>query len=73
MSQSESLTICGNKIFNRIAPFVGPLLIVSGIMMFASENQFIEYFGYGLLIVTLAVSIWVLTIGGNNWLYIKKE
>ena len=70
---NESLTISGNKFLNRIAPFVGPILTISGILFFANDNQFVKYFGLGLFIIWLPVTIWILTFGGNNWLRIKKE
>ena len=73
LSQNESLTIRGNKFLNRIAPFAGPILTVSGMMWILSNNDFIKGFGLGLFIIWLLIAIWVLTFGGNNWLYIKKE
>ncbi len=73
LPQNESLIISGSKFLNRIVPFVGPILIVSGMMWVLSNNDFIKHFGLGLFVVWLLVAIWVLTFGGNNWLYIKKE
>ncbi len=73
LPQNESLTISGNKFLNRIAPFAGPILTVSGMMWVLSNNDFIKYFGLGLFIIWLLISIWILTFGGNNWLNIKKE
>lgn len=73
LSQNESLTISGNKFLNRIAPFVGPIITVSGMMWVLSNNDFIKHFGLGLFITWLLIAIWILTFGGNNWLNIKKE
>lgn len=69
--QNESLTISGNKFLNRIAPFVGPILTVSGMIWVLSNNDFIKHFGLGLFVVWLLIAIWILTFGGNNWLNIK--
>ncbi|RLD86210.1 MAG: hypothetical protein DRJ07_01315 [Bacteroidetes bacterium] len=73
LPQNESLTISGNKFLNRIAPFVGPILTVSGMIWILSNNDFIKHFGLGLFITWLLIAIWILTFGGNNWLNIKKE
>jgi len=73
LSQNDSLTIRGNKFLNRIGPFVGPLLTISGTIFFIIDNQFIKYFGLGLFVSILPIAIWILTFGGYNWLYIKKE
>lgn len=72
LSQNESLTISGNKFLNRIAPFVGPILTVSGMIWVLSNNDFIKHFGLGLFVVWLLIAIWILTFGGNKWLNIKK-
>jgi len=73
LSQNENITISGSRFLNRIAPFVGPILTISGMIWVLSNNNFIKHFGLGMFIIWLLIAIWILTFGGNNWLHIKKE
>ena len=73
LNESESIMVSGNNFLNKTLPLSGAIIVLSGILIFSTNNIILKNIGIGILILVFIGLIGTFTIGKNKFLKLNKN